>query len=212
MCLCRWRCRSTHWRHCESWCVNVCRHLWFKVWRQTSAAVCWWREWFHNLNQILNMNGESLPNFSLHDPLLLGLRVRCHQKTEAGSETLGRQCHFSGSPVLPVEEQAASAEPVLRLSTSGQACQSARQGSEGKRAGSSQQEKGQPACPWPGSVQLSEPLSPTESYPHSASTTSSLAQGNSRKLRGERIPLQPCSSLLLGQSERMSLGTHFQSF
>lgn len=65
---------------------------------------------------------------------------------------------------LPTEEQAASAESIPGLCTSGQAWQSVRQGAGGGR-GELAMGKGQPACPEADSVQLSESLTSTQSAP-----------------------------------------------
>lgn len=91
---------------------------------------------------------------------------------------------------LPTKEQAASAESIPGLCTSGWACQSARQGVERGRVLAGR-EKGQPACPEAGCVQLSESLTPIRSTP------TSLTQGaNPRPVeepRGGRVP-PPCHS------------------
>lgn len=91
----------------------------------------------------------------------------------------------------PTEEQAASAEWVLRLSTSGQACHSTRRGPEGERKAARL-----PACPERGSMQLLESLTPYKSTPtlslpppasHSAETEAS------QRLRSGRIASTPGS-------------------
>lgn len=85
--------------------------------------------------------------------------------------------------LLPAEVQAARAESIPGLSTSGQACQSVRRGVE--EGGLLATGKGQPACPEAGFVQLSVSLTPTLSLPPRASLrTATQASGGPPGLKG----------------------------